>query len=307
VYFSMELPTSRVDEPGSFQTVDGLMECARAIEAAGFDACCAPDHPAPATSWLTSEKGHHALDPLVALTCAAAATMVLQLQTHAIVLPCRNPFLLAKEAASLDAVSNGRLILGVAAGYVRDEFIALGADFDSRNSVMDESIDIMTRLWTADDVRVDGGHFRSNGTTVRPRPARDPHPPIWIGGNSRAAMRRAVDRGQGWVTLPVTATAAVKIRTGVMATLDDLSSRMSELREYADEVGRASPLDIAVRPFTSGADGTFEPIAIVEELSELQRLGVSWSVFRTPPCASVEEFCAEVARFGAEIIQVLRG
>jgi alkanesulfonate monooxygenase SsuD/methylene tetrahydromethanopterin reductase-like flavin-dependent oxidoreductase (luciferase family) len=136
VRFSLQLPTDRVVSGDEFVSGPAVAEMAREIEAAGFDACFVTEHPFPPRRWLES-GGHHALEPYVALSFAAAATTTLRLQTNIAVLPYRSPWLTAKAAASLDVLSGGRLILGVAAGYLRGEFEALGADFDGRNERAD--------------------------------------------------------------------------------------------------------------------------------------------------------------------------
>ena len=159
------------------------------------------DHPAPDAKWLAG-GGHHALDPFVALSFAAAATTRIRVQTHILVLPYRNPLLTAKSVLSLDVLSGGRVILGVAPGYLKPEFAALGVDFDERNELTDEAIDVMRQLWTDGEIETVGRHFRTRGTTMRPPVVQKPHPPIWIGGNSTAAIRRAAERGQGWVPFP---------------------------------------------------------------------------------------------------------
>jgi probable F420-dependent oxidoreductase len=302
VRFSIELPTARVDEPSPFQTAPGLMACAAAIEAAGFDACWVPDHPAPASAWLTTEKGHHALDPMIGLTVAATATTHLKLQTHILVLPYRNPFVVAKLVASLDAISNGRVILGVAAGYVREEFETLGVDFDSRNVFMDEAIDVIKMVWTEDNVRVNGKCFTSSGTTSRPRPTQIPHPPIWIGGNSRMSMRRAVDRAQGWMPMQVSVEASKSLRTPELSKLTHLRSRMAELQEYQERSGRTGAIDVGMRPFSTGGDGSFDQAELLDEVRELEAVGIGWALVRAPLSPTDEEFCDEVARFGEEII-----
>ncbi len=199
--FTIGLPTDHVSRASEFVTGPAVMECAAAAEAAGFDACFVTDHPAPDAKWLAG-GGHHALDPFVALSFAAAATTTIRVQTHILVLPYRNPLLTAKSVLSLDVLSGGRVILGVASGYLKPEFAALGVDFDERNDLTDEAIDVMRRVWTEDEVAVVGRHFRTRGTTMLPRPPQQPHPPIWIGGNSTAAIRRAVERGAGLGPIP---------------------------------------------------------------------------------------------------------
>jgi alkanesulfonate monooxygenase SsuD/methylene tetrahydromethanopterin reductase-like flavin-dependent oxidoreductase (luciferase family) len=136
---SLGLPTQRVDRAAEFVTAEAIAEMSRAAETAGFDAVYVTEHPIPQTQWMDS-GGHHALDPFVALSFAAAATTTLRVQTHLCVLPYRNPFLTAKTVASLDALSGGRVILGVGTGYLQDEFEALGVDFAERNDLTDEAI-----------------------------------------------------------------------------------------------------------------------------------------------------------------------
>src|SRR5581483_12168854 len=163
--FSVSLPTDRMDRAGEFATQKAVAEIASAAEGAGFDACFVTDHPFPPDRWLHG-GGHHAMDPFVALSFAAAATERLRVQTHILVLPYRNPFLAAKSALSLDVLSGGRLILGVAAGYQRGEFAALGADFDGREEVSDQAIRAMKAAWAADDVRFEGRGFHASGNSM---------------------------------------------------------------------------------------------------------------------------------------------
>jgi probable F420-dependent oxidoreductase len=138
------------------------------------------------------------LDPSVALAHLAAVTTRIRLATGIIILPQRNPVELAKELASVDAVSNGRLIFGLGAGYLEAEFRALGANYEERGAVTDEAIDALRALWTQPKPRFEGRYFRFAGIDAHPRPVQKPHPPIVIGGMSRPAARRAAARGDGW-------------------------------------------------------------------------------------------------------------
>ena len=126
---------------------DGITRVAQAAEAAGFDGLGFTDHPAPSHKWLTS-GGHDALDPLVALTLVAAVTDRLRLIPNILVLPYRNPFLVAKAAATLDAISGGRFVLAVATGYLRSEYRSLGVDFDRRNDLFDEALEVLRGVWS---------------------------------------------------------------------------------------------------------------------------------------------------------------
>jgi probable F420-dependent oxidoreductase len=273
--FTIGLPTDHVGHADEFVTGAAVMECAAAAEAAGFDACFVTDHPAPDSKWLAG-GGHHALDPFVALSFAAAATTRLRVQTHVMILAYRNPFLAAKSVLSLDVLSGGRVILGVAAGYLRAEFASLGVDFDERNALTEESIDVIRKVLTTDAVEHEGLHFRSRGTTMRPRTPQQPHPPIWIGGNSTISIKRAVERGQGWVPFRNPASIARTVRTPELSNIEDLARRIDMLRAHAHATGRTEPLDICFGPFTSPNGSNWDQI--VDEIHALEELGVTWCV-----------------------------
>ncbi len=242
VAVAVELPTMRVDQPEEFLTAEAVEEIARAAEDAGYAACFVTDHPAGDARWLDT-GGHHALDPFVALSFAAAATSRLRLLTHVYIPAYRNPFLTAKGALSLDVLSGGRLILGTAAGYLRPEFGALGVDFNERNELLDEAIDVLRLAWSGEDVAYHGRHFTAKAVRMQPVPLSRPHPPIWMGGNSFAAIRRAVERCEGWAPFP-SAGIARATKTAELLGLDDLRPRIAYARKHAEAIGRTEPLDI---------------------------------------------------------------
>jgi probable F420-dependent oxidoreductase len=298
MHFSVGLPTDRVAHGEEFVSHAAIREMARAAEEAGFSACFVTDHPFPVQRWLEG-GGHHALDPFVALAFAAAATTNLKLQTHVLVLPYRNPFLAAKSALSLDVLSGGRLILGVATGYLRGEFAALGADFDARNDISDEAIRAMKRAWTEDDVHLEGRHFSARGNTMHPRPAQRPHPPIWVGGNSRNAIRRAVELGDGWVPFPNPARMATFTRTAPLESEEDLAERLAYAREHAARIGRSAPLEISFSLEGMERRG-LDPAAARERIARLEALGVGWlnvgfaASTRSEWCERLEAFARQV-------------
>ncbi len=299
---SVQLPTDKVEFGAEFVSADAIAEMAQAAEGAGFDACFVTDHPIPGDRWLAA-GGHHALDPFVALSFAAAATRTLRLQTHVVVLAYRNPFLSAKAAASLDALSGGRLILGVAAGYLESEFAALGVDFGERNELTDEAIVTLKRAWSEDGLRLEGRHFRADGNTMLPRPQQKPHPPIWVGGNSRRAIRRAVELGDGWLPIPAPPRMADHIHTAAIATLDELAERIAYAREHAVAIGRSEPLDVCFVPFgleMFAADDP-EPERFLEITAELERIGVTWLTLSLRS-GSRAEYCEKLAAFGETIL-----
>jgi probable F420-dependent oxidoreductase len=262
--FTVGLPVDHVDHLDEFVTGPAIGEMAAAAEAAGFDAVYVTDHPAADVQWLEG-GGHHALEPLVGLAFAAAATTTIKLQTHVYVAAYRNPFLAAKGVATLDALSGGRVLLGVAAGYLRPEFGALGVDFDERNDLLDECIEVMRTVWTEDAVAYDGRHFKARAVTMRPRPVSTPTPPIWIGGNSGRAMRRAVELGDGWVPFPNPVAAARATKTPSITSLDELAVRLDAMREHAKKVERSEPIDVC-----------FAPFAKADDPDDYEALGVTW-------------------------------
>jgi probable F420-dependent oxidoreductase len=299
VHFSIGLPTDRVERADEFVNGDAVMECAAAIEAAGFDACFVTDHPAPDAKWLDA-GGHHALDPLVALAFAAAATTRLLLQTHVMVLAYRNPLLNAKSLLTLDTLSNGRVILGVAAGYLKPEFAALGVDFDERNELTDEAIDVIRLALGTYALEYEGRHFRSRGTTMRPRATGRALPPIWVGGNSRAAIRRAVERGDGWVPFPNPASAARAVRTPLLASIEDLAERIDYMHSYASETGHRVPPDICFHPFSLTDE--YDRTEVLDELAILAQLGVTWCVLSAPSSNTRAEYLDAARKFASAII-----
>jgi probable F420-dependent oxidoreductase len=296
--FTIGLPTDHVAQASEFVTGEAVMECARAAEDAGFDACFVTDHPAPDIKWLAG-GGHHALDPFVALSFAAAATTQLRVQTHILVLPYRNPLLTAKSVLSLDVLSGGRVILGVASGYLKPEFAALGVNFDERNELTDEAIDVMRTIWTEGEIAVEGRNFRTRGTTMTPPTPQRPHPPIWVGGNSTAAIRRAAERGQGWVPFP-NPPGVRAVRTPPLDSLDELARRIEVLRDHAAAIGRSEPLDICFSPFATDAP------AVVGEVHELERLGVTWTVLGAGNATTRAEWIDATKRIAERVIEPYR-
>ncbi len=295
--FSVELPTQRVDTGIEFVSAAAVAEIAAAAERAGFSACFVTDHPFPNRQWLEA-GGHHTLDPFVALSFAAAATERLRLQTHVLVLPYRNPFLVAKQAASLDVMSDGRLILGVAAGYLEAEFAALGADYAARNDSADAGVDAIKRAWMGEPVTMNGLGFDAADNLMLPRPAQRPHPPIWVGGNSKRAIRRAVERADGWVPFRNPPEIAKFSKSAVIMTTDDLSRRIDYAREHAAASGRREPLEICYSMVTKRDAPTDEVMAAV---AKYDQLGVGWLTVGVRG-KTRSEYCEALLRFGEEII-----
>lgn len=304
--FSLALPVDRVDAPEEFQTAEAVSEIARAAETAGFDAVFVTDHPIPERVWL-EQGGHQALDPLVPLSIAAGATTRLRVQTHLYVLPYRSPYLTAKAVASLDALSRGRVLFGVGAGYLEAEFVALGADFAGRNERADEAIREMRRVWSGEYVRIGDHEYRS-----LPRPAQQPHPTIWGGGNSRRAIRRAVELCDGWVPFPNPPSASRRVRTPPLVTLEDLSERIDYAREHAARCGRTGDWDVVFAPLIKHSYGQpgFSLQEMMDQVGAQAELGVTRmaTLFERTGRIHVpsrKDYLERIEGFGREVIAAL--
>ena len=284
--YSVGLPVDHVTRPGEFVTGDAVAEMAGAVEAAGLDAVYVTDHPAPDDRWLAG-GGHHAQEPLIALAFAAAATTKVLLHTHVYVAAYRNPFLAAKSVATLQNLSGGRVILGVAAGYLRPEFGALGVNFEDRNDLLDETVAVMRRAWTEEGVAVETDGYRARGVTQLPRPTPIP---IWIGGNSTRAMRRAVETGDGWSPFPNPPIAASRVKTPAITNLDELAARLESARSYAVEIGRTDPLTVCFAAFNRDDDH-----------ATYADLGIEWLAVQFDGCTTRSEWIGRMQAFAATV------
>jgi probable F420-dependent oxidoreductase len=210
---------------------------------------------------------------------AAARTTTLRLIPNIVVLPYRNPFLVAKSGATLDLLSGGRFTLAIGVGYLKREFAALGVDFDERNDLVDEALEVIRAIWTTDDVTYAGRHFTAKGITAHPRPTSKPHPPVWIGGNTGRARRRVVTYGDGWCPFPAPAALATTAGTSAMDTIEGLGEGIEDLRRRFDEAGRDwTSIDVCFSNFAGGGPGQpdFNADAYLTGLDKLAAIGVTW-------------------------------
>ena len=217
-----------------------MVRTARAAEEAELESLWTGEHvvlPDPQAPPSPAAPRTPFLDPSVALAHIAAHTQRIKLGTGIIILPQRNPVELAKELASVDAVSGGRLIFGLGAGYLEPEFRALGANYEQRGAVTDEAIDALRALWTQEKPSFSGRYFRFSGIDAHPRPVQKPHPPIVIGGMSRPAARRAAARGDGWY--------------GFFTNPELTARSLGWIREFiaaGERPAHLAPLEISVTP-----------------------------------------------------------
>jgi probable F420-dependent oxidoreductase len=280
----------------------GIIALSTAAERAGFHGFGFTDHPAPTQKWLEN-GGHDAVDPFVAMAFAAAHTTTLRLIPNIVVLPYRNPFVVAKAGATLDLLSGGRFTLAVGAGYLKREFAALGVDYFRRNELFDESLDVLKAIWTSDDVTYEGEHFSAKGITAHPRPTSTPHPPIWIGGNSGRARQRVADRGDGWAPFPAPAGLASTASTAVLDS-NTLPKAIEDLTRRLEAAGRdPRSVDISFASYEGGSAGSpsFNADAHLSCLAELEAMGVTWAHVSLPG-DSLTHALEAADRFGSEVI-----
>jgi len=288
-------------------TGSGIATVAAAAEAAGFHGFGFTDHPAPTQRWLEA-GGHDALDPFVAMGFAAAHTTTLRLIPNIVVLPYRNPFVVAKSGATLDMLSDGRFTLAVGLGYLKREFAALGVDFDERAALFTEALEVIRAIWTGDDISYEGRHFTANGITAHPRPVSQPHPPIWIGGNTAAARERVTKYGDGWCPFPASAVLAQSARTAALDSLEALSAGIDDLRRRFDAAGRDwSGTDVTFSNNEGGGPGSddFNADAYLVGVEKLAALGVTW-LHVAVPGDSLAHAVEAIERFGTSVIKAAR-
>lgn len=186
-----------------------VIEIARRAEESGFESVWTFEHVMVPEQYSSRYPYHGSgkmggtaetpfLDPLITLAHVAAATTTLRLGTGINILPQTNPLLLAKQAATLDVLSGGRLSLGLGIGWLREEFAAMGAPFERRGARFDEYVAAMKKVWTGDLVEHAGEFVQWSGFKSYPLPAQRPHMPIIIGGTSDRALLRVVEHGDGW-------------------------------------------------------------------------------------------------------------
>lgn len=272
-----------------------LIAIARAAERAGFAYIASCDHVAIPRR-LASAMSTVWYDPVATLAFLAGATERVRLLSHVAIVGLRHPLLTAKQYATLDHLGGGRLILGVGAGHVPEEFAALGVDFEHRGAVLDESIDALRAALGPEEFPEHHGKlYDFEGLGQKPRPAQE-HVPIWVGGSSPAAVRRAALKGDGWLPQG--------------DPRDRLPEQIARLRRLREEAGIAGALTIGAitEPLYVGAPAwdvgrrtlTGPPDALAESLRAYRAMGVHQIQVRFR-CRSRAELTDQMAAFGADV------
>ena len=238
-------------------TID-TVSLARAIEERGFDSLAVAEHThIPASRESAYPLGgelpqiyYRTLDPFVTLAAAAAVTSTIELITGIALLIQRDPIITAKEAASIDVLSDGRFVFGVGAGWNIEELRHHGTDPKTRGALLDERIEAIKTLWTDEPAEYHGKYVDFESSYLRPKPVRKPHPPILIGGDSDATVKRILRHRAGWISNPL--------------PVENLKRRVDQIREGAD-------YDVPLSQFGTPANPDYWHA--VEELG-FSRLGV---------------------------------
>jgi probable F420-dependent oxidoreductase len=213
---------------------------AQAAEARGFESLWTGEHvvlPDPREAPSPAPPEFPMLHPSTSLAFLSGVTETIKLGTGIVLIAQRNPVVLAKEMASLDVVSNGRLILGIGAGYLHQEFAAIGVPFDERGARTDEAVDVMRALWSQDKPSFDGRFTQFSDIDAQPRPVQSGGPPIVVGGTSDAALKRSLRAAQGWYGFALNVEQTAK----VIERLEQLAGEV----ERPDALG---PLELSVTP-----------------------------------------------------------
>jgi probable F420-dependent oxidoreductase len=276
-----------------------LLRVAQACDRAGFFYVAVCDHVAVPRSHAAAMSTTW-YDAIATLGWLAASTRSVRLLSYVWVAAYRHPLQTAKAFATVDALSGGRVILGVGAGHLEGEFAALGVDFTRRGALLDDAIDIVAAAFRDEFPDHDGRVWRVHDVGLRPRPVQRPRPPIWVGGSTPAALRRAAARGDGW--LP----------QGTFR--DKLPAQIAAVREHRLRVRGDVPIEIGgnsewlyvgTPSFDLGPNSrSGSPDAIAASLRELHALGVSHCGvrFRTRSC---DELVDQIDAFAADVMPLL--
>ena len=277
--YILGLPTDHVESIDQFGTGPAIAEITSTAEKLGYMGVFVTDHPAPPKSFLDA-GGHHTLDPMITLASAATSTTKLNILTNLFIVAYRNPLMVAKSVATLDNLSQGRLILGVGAGYLKEEFKAAGVDYQTRGELLNSHLEIMQQAWTGNPVSATNERYEAEEILSLPTPLQRFNslgPPIWVGGNSNNAIDRVVRFGEGWIPMPTPKGIDKFVHTSPINDLSSLERKISILAERWKQEGRKGKPSIAIGPWDAGHFGTetWDPETYLKRLDQLSELGVT--------------------------------
>ena len=303
IQFNIPLPFDRHDAETEFCTIEAVTEVGAAIERAGFSAALVTDHPCPTGRWLDA-GGHHAHDPFVTLSLLAAVTKKIRLQTGILVLPYRNPFIIARAIASLDRFSGGRVTIGLGAGYLKGEYRALGVDFDHRNEIMDEYLKALKLALSGEEFTFEGTGYQAFGNRIQPGPVQRPHPPLLVGGNARRAIRRAVELGDGWYPFfTVGGVSTSTTRTADITNEEELAEALQYMHAHCATVGRETPPIVAIGSIVKPGE-SWTPEMVIDRAGRFAELGLVAAGMNIEGRTRAE-WCDNVEAFGDAVIAKL--
>jgi probable F420-dependent oxidoreductase len=304
---------------GVFSTRENYKAVAVAAERAGFDFLSVSDHvvapshlrskyPYTASGVFAATEHGYCLDQLATMAFLAGCTERLRLLASVMVVPHRPAILTAKMLATIDVLSNGRLILGAGAGWMKEEFALLGAPFEERGKVTDEYLAAFQELWTKDAPAFNGKHVNFSDLLFYPKPVQKPYPPIWIGGESAPALRRTIRFADAWYP-------GNNSQTTPLDTPARLATGIARLKDACAAAGRApATMEVALlvqnffewEPYKI-ADGsarrlyTGSAADMEEDTAALSAIGVGYVALRLGG-ETIEEAVERIERFGAEVI-----
>jgi probable F420-dependent oxidoreductase len=288
----------RAMKPEHFQVV------ARTADELGFDSINIPEHIVMPNE-MVDLMGPYWSHAMTVMSFVAGATSRIIVDSAVIVLPYHHPVVLAKAVSTLDVLSGGRVRLSIGIGHAEREFEILGVPYAERGAVADEYLAAMIELWTSDDPSFHGRYVDFDRIAFEPKPVQQPHPPIWIGGNSKAAMRRAV-RHDGWFPWLITA--------------DQLPACLDYIRSLPEFEQRARPFDVNMAATTIEVDEEHNPLnddlgrakqlagaeAIIDAVGRLQEIGVTSTTVSAPPAGSLEEHLDGLHWIAEEVFPAFR-
>jgi probable F420-dependent oxidoreductase len=273
---------------GELSKPDNLAELSKHAERLWFDTLVEPsDHVVMPNKIKTiypySTSGEYTdttedLDQATTLSFVAAKTERIRLMTGIAVIPYRQPFSLANTFATLDYLSNGRLTIGAGAGWMREEFDSLRVPFEERGEIMDEYLRILKVIWTEEKPSFSGKYFQFKEVHFSPKVVQKPHPPIWIGGESPRAIRRAAELGNGWFPIDSNPTFPLSTVAQMKEAIERLKKRIAKAGRSQDEV----KIGYLPQNFEMSDHPTREGLLIgnsrkiISDIRELEKLGVSY-------------------------------